>query len=633
MKQLSNLNLRISIMRLRNICSTLAKTVLCAAAPLFLPTLLLAQEEKTPDPWFTEDRKAPEIEEAQTPDQDAPTAILRKTKPATIAKRLRKSLDLIPEGNLSKRIDLLEEIVSTAKSSPEDLSLLARLKTTKQDAINAIDSASATSHSILDSIENIGAYSNYFNSDPSLLVYLLESDFSQRLSAHVSSLSRRGKGAELAILQSEINNSGLKNIFGYRIKTSVIDATSGMIARRWDELSLNATTLPGEAYLLGRLLEQNDKKLALAIELPPNADPKLTSNIGRSIESAWGKAFKLVDQQARAKQPEFILKIDANRIQSTHTSSEKTVESVIPGAIVEEPNPDFLDLVARYEKAASIYENAVKSYEARYQQYLDSMDDTEYRNAQASLKQAESNLKATPPPTGPGSSPEYDAARAQFQTAQALAFSISAPSAIQPSEPVPYHLDILEELYLVPSTLISSEDKTPYEYVEKSLSYIFESRAPITLESPASEKVAAESLVTFTQNRAWTKTLGANPRDPTADEGTYSESAYNSALDIFGLEFSSHCARELGSLFEKAKTSLQTQQNDLPQTLLYLALKAATSGSDQLAINEAELKSLAELAQKPNLSSSQFRARCIALILAKTEFSNLADEEQIAQFL
>lgn len=611
-----------------------------AKATLCLTTLILsffnplfAQDEAEPDPWFTEEREAPEIEEETSPNPDEPTVVIRQISPRAIAKKLKKSLELVPEGNLSKRIDLLEEIVSTVKPDPEDQQLLAELKSLKQNAVGAIEIASRASTSITDALAALGKYSTYFTADPTLLVQLLESEFSNRLSDQASSLSRRGEAAELAAIESALASNGLKPIFGSRLKLSVLDATSAMVARRWEELSRNAATLPGEAYLLGQLLKQNDKKLGIAIELPDRADPKLISNISRSIENAWGKDFQIKDPANRMSQPEFILKINADRIDSTHTTSEKTVESEIPGAIVEEPNPDFLELVERYEKAAKTYENAKKSFDARYQQYLDQMDDTDYRLAQADLKAAESNLKATPPPMGPNASPEYEAAQAQFQSAQAMANSISAPSAIPPSQPVPYHLDILDDLYLVPSTLITSEEKTPYEYTEKEITYNFESRAPITLVTPVDSQIAEKSVVTLTQRRSWTKTEGTDPRDPTASDGTYSDFEYQSALDIFGLEFSAHCSQELGKLFESAKSNLASKSADLPQALLLVALKNATSSSSQLSLDESELESLATLAQNPNVSAKQFRAHCLAKLLSKTEFANMADEEKIARLL
>lgn len=620
-------------MDLRDRNTLTAKATLLSSALLLCISLSFAQDIKEPDPWFTQEHEAPSSVEEPKSDDGKSTIVLKKTNPAAIAKKLKKTLDLVPEGNLSRRISLLEEIVSTVNPSERDIQLLSELKGIKQGALDAINEASQSSSPLVQGIEHLGSYSSYFTADASLLTQLLESDFSDSLSNQISSLSRRGEQVELAAIESAVNEGGLKSIFGSRLKNSMNSASSALIARRWEELARGSAKLPGEAFLVGQLLKQNDKKLGLAIELPAGADPKLTANIGRSIESAWGKSFQLADLESRAYKPEFVLKIDAEDIQISRTTEQKTISSEIPGETIEEPNPEFLKLVERYEKAASAYEAAVSTYDSLYKDYIEKLDDTEYREAQSSLKQADANLKATPPPNGPEPSPAYEAAAAQYQIAQSLANSVSAPSAIEPAKPYPHHLKILDDLYLLPSTIITSEEKSDYEYTEKELTYRFESEAPLTLTSPWLEEVQADSVVALNQKRKWTQTEGTNPRDPRATDGTYSTYEYESALNLFGLEFSSDCAQELGILLEEAKQSLTAARSDLRQSLLLLSLNAATSSTNSLALDDGELEELAAFAQNPNVSASQFRARCIAAALSKSEFAHLANEDQIAQSL
>ncbi len=609
------------------------RAALGLAVPYLFSSFALAQEKPESDPWFTEERKAPEVVEDQSDDEE--TVILRKTRPAAIVKKLQKDLAAVPENNLNRRISILEEIVFTAQPSPEVQQLLAELKAKRQDALQAIIASSSDSMPLEQGIERLAPYSKYYRGDSSLVVKLLSSDFTKRLKDRVSSLGRLNMLVELSSIESKIDEAGLSSIYGTQVKQSVSGATATMVARKWEELTQGLTILPAESYLIGQLLKQNDLKLGLQIDLPADADPRLTQSISRSIESRWGNDFQLTDKNARATTPEFVLKIDVSGIRSTYTTSEKAKQSIIPGAVVEEPNPDFLALVEKYEKAEKTYKAELDSYDARYQYYLESLDDTEHRQAQQNLTQAEERLSATPPPNGPEVSPEYAAAQIEYQTAKILADSITLPMAIEPQKPYPHHLKILEDLYLVPSTLIISEEKTPYEYTSKELVYRFEAKAPITLESPAVEALEVKSAVTINQKRKWTQNVGVDPRDPAVDDGTYSQSEYDSALDIFGLEFSYYCNEELAKLLETAKSKLadKAETAGLHQVLMLLALKNVTSPGNVPRLDEKELNALAEFATSHQVSPTEFRAHCLAKLLSKTEFAHLANEEEIARIL
>lgn len=597
-------------------------------------TFTSAQDKPEPDPWFTEERERPEVEE-ETNDEEEETVILRKTRPSALVKKLKKDLLAVPESNLNRRISLLEEIVATAQPEPEDQELLAELRNLKSQAIQAVIAASEDSMPLEAGIERLAPYSQFYRGDPTLVVRLLNSDFTTRLKDRVSSLGRLNMVSELSHIESKINEAGLASIYGTQVQQSVSGATATMIARKWEEATRGQKILPAESYLIGQLLKQNDQKLGLAIDIPANADPQLTQNISRSLERRWGEDFRLTSVDARGANPEFLLKIDVGSIRSSHTTKEKTNESIIPGAIIEEPNPDFLKLVEKYEKAAKIYEAELDTYDARYQYYIESLDDSDYRQAQDDLKRAQEILDATPPPAGPEPSPAYEQAQAHLQIAEATANSVSMPMAIEPQKPYPHHLKILEDLYLVPSTLVISEEKTPYEYTSQELVYKFETEAPISLQSPVLEQIQLQSVVTLNQNRKWTQNLGVDPRDPAVDEGSYSESEYASALDIFGLEFATYCNEELAKLLDSAKKTLSaTQQSlELKQVLMLLALEHVTSSGKAPELDEQELSSLAELATDRQTTPAQFRARCLAKLLSKTEFAHLADESKIAQFL
>ncbi len=602
---------------------------------------LYAQEAKEPDPWFTQEHERPsDQDEAKSTvlgqkAKDEPTVVLKRNKPAALVRELQKTLAATPDANLQKRIALLEEIVSTAKPKPANIAQLEALRKLRTEAIQAISIAGEETHSLSSSIESLAPYSQYFKGDAALLVELLGSDFATRLSSQASTWGRRGNTVELAQLETQLQNAGLKTIFGDRVSQSVRGATSSMIARRLEDLSNSADQLPGEAYLMARMLKQDSGKLHLAVNLPAGADRRLVSNVSRSIANKWGDHIQITSYDNRTVRPELVLNIDANSITTSNTKKESQVSSYIAGAVVEKENPDFIALSKRYEKAAQAYQADLRSYEARYKDYIDQLDDVEYKQAQNDLRIAKSILKATPPPSGPGAHPEWDAALEKVEFAETLANSISAPMAIKPQEPYPHHLKILDELYLVPSTIIESEEETPYEYTKQDINFTFETSAPVTLEIPLAGDVTTQETVSINQTRKWSKNIGVNPRDPQTTEGTYSEAEYESALDLFGLEFGSTCAQKLGPLLQSAEQKLesQTDGSSLPESLLLLAIQEITNDGEQVELSQSELHTLAEIAKDPNVQPKAFRAKCLATFLAKTRFSHLANENEIEKLL
>ncbi|MBK1875729.1 hypothetical protein [Pelagicoccus mobilis] len=621
---------------------TRVATVAIGAASLCLTYTKAADD---PDPWFTKEHKK-HVEEDEKPKRSAipgkeeekePTVTIRRTNPSTLVKRMRKELQSVPEANLGKRIALLEQIVYTDRPKEEDIAALEETTELRTNALNAIDTANQPSLSLEDSVKALAPYSQYYLGDSELLVELLKSDFSNRLNDQVSSLSRRNQTTQLALIKTQIDQAGLSKVFGSRIQTSAGEAASSMIAKRWAELLDETTPLPGEAYLVSQLLGHSISKLSLAVEIPANTDPRLSASIVRGLESEWGNEFQLTTLDQREADPEFVLNIDIQNIQSTNTVEERQVGSKIPGAVVEEPNPDFLELVKRYEKAAEAYQSALEHYEILYEDYIEALNNDEYRNAQEDLNQARENLAATPPPVGdnPQQAQAYASAVGQVQTAEAMARSVSQPIAIEPMPPQPHHLKILENIHLVPSTLIISAEETPYEYTEKSLDFVFEAKAPVQLSVPLAQEVNVQSEVSLNQNREWIANEGVSPRDPSVDSGTYSESEYQSALDMFGLEFATSCANELRSLLKSAGHELeaQTNTNSLQDSLLLLSLKTATNDTANLKVGEQELAQLSQLAMDPQTDAKSMRAACLSILLSKTQFAHLADQKRIEQLL
>lgn len=607
-------------------------------------TLAYPQEEPPPDPWFTKEHKRPAQDDATanptrepaTQEEAIPLSI-RRANPASLVKRLRRELQSAPETHLGKRIALLEQIVQTDRPKDSDVAALKDATQRRDAALAAIQTANQPALSIESGIDTLAPHTPYYLGDSTLLVTLLKSDFSNRLDRQVSSLSRRNQTTRLAALKERIEQAGLAQIFGTRIKNSADGAASAMVARRWAELLDQSTPLPGEAYLIGQLLNQSTTKLKLAIEMPATTDPRLGNSIARGLETAWGDTFHLTTSDSRTQPPELVLEIDIDRIQSSKTTQERQVASKIPGAVLEEPNPDFLKLVERYEKAAERYQSALDHYEMMYEDYIEEMNNQEYQDAQEDLSQAKRVLESTPPPSGNNTEQiqAYNEAVGMVETAEAVARSIPQPLAIEPTPPYPHHLEILEDLHLVPSTLIISAEETPYEYTEKTHNYLFQTAAPLRLEVPHFEEVAAQSEVRLDQKRSWIANEGVHPRDPAVADGTYSENAYESALDLFGLEFATNCANELKNLLGSAHQQLKskTDTNSLSQSLLLLALQSATADSQHLQVEEHELEQLARLASSPQTSATQFRTACLSILLSKTEFSHLADPNKLEQLL
>lgn len=188
----------------------------------------------------------------------------------------------------------------------------------------------------------------------------------------------------------------------------------------------------------------------------------------------------------------------------------------------------------------------------------------------------------------------------------------------------------------MPSTITTSEESSTYEYASKDLDYQFRATAVVGLKTSAESESVVETAVSLEQNRSWTKNQGVDPRDPTADEGSYSERNVDSALDIFTSEFGARCSQKFGELLNQATQRLSStnpSSSGLGPALTYLALKSVQPGGTSLALSQAELAKLADLANSPDVTPEQFRLACLESVLAKSQFSQLADPTKLSELL
>lgn len=608
-----------------------------AALSLLATSALLpqisAQEEDAKDPWFTTSIKMKSTGDGE----DEQSVNLRTKNPNALAKHLRKVLADIPDANLTKRISTLEEIISLVPQKAQaEQEEAKRLRIEKSKTLESIELAGSGKLTIESSIQQLGPYSHYLRGDTSLLFQLLQTPLIDRIDARVRFLGRENDRESLAELDQLITANGLKPILGSRVNYAASDSITDTFLQQWKSLINEETLLPGEAFLLGQLLGNDELKLRVGLAIVSTADPRLVSNITRSMENDWGKKLEFIPTTRRIDAAHDLnLTIETEDILASLYETSSNAESIIPGAVTEEPNPDFLDLVEEFEKAAKGYETSLKNYEMQYDHYLTQFEDDDYNRAQQQLGTAQDRLAATPQTDETGNTTqEYEAARAELQIAQSLANSVSPTTIPEPVKPYPAHLEILEELHLVPSTIITSEEKTPYEYTSKKLEYTFNTHAKLKLEAPIPNIEQSSTEVSLKQLRDWTRNEGIDPRDPIVDEGSFSQGEYNSALDLFSLEFGSRCSKEFKKLItDTAKTIDDATSPGLPQAVLSIALDYASSNKRPRTLNREELSKLTEKVNTEHMPLNELRATYLSIILHDSPYASLADKESIAAAL
>ena len=214
-----------------------------------------------------------------------------------------------------------------------------------------------------------------------------------------------------------------------------------------------------------------------------------------------------------------------------------------------------------------------------------------------------------------------------LQTAEALAASAEPIIMPEPLKPYPHHLKILDDLYIIPPTIVTSTESTPYVYVERSLKYRFANQAKVSLVSNERQQLAAAPEISLNQERSWTENIGASPSDPAVKPGTFSEAELKSTLDLFNAEFAALCSKEFERLAsQSAEAALQQgiAQRQLEQVVLGLALRQTTPEAISLRLDPVALRSLAaELPPSGSQAAAAFRQRCLAAILAHPNLAPL----------
>ena len=601
---------------------------LATLATLWILSLSHAQSGATsaghePDPWFEERRTASEDVEDRKPAQ-APS---RKRNARALHRKLIAQYEQIAENDLSERIATLQEAISVAPSLGRRHELtLDELKRIKAGTLDAIEAAGQADISIEKGIETLEGHAEYLLGDPSLSAALQDSVFLDKVGARFRTLGRKGELESIDRIENAFKSSAMYPVVGDRVNTMIRSVLTRIVERRWDSSSRSFQALTSEAFLVGRLTQSEDKKMALHLDFPPDADLRLRSGVQRSVESAWGGRF-LVDSSGADRGPsDLVLDVSLGKIQTRKIELQRTVSSSIPGPVTEEPNPDFIAMLDQYKYAAKRYEQALKIYEREYDNFLFHMTDQTYNNAQKDLDRAGSSFAATSSNAwSGGASFEYQTVADAMPTAETLANSLSALSLPEPMPPTPHHHKILEELQLIPSTLLTQGKATRYEYTSTDLMCVFSSSTDIALSSPADETLRLRGEVSLKQERYWMKNEGVHPNDPYAEPGSYTEAGLSSALDLFGLDFGTKLAAEFGELLGQVQTPAPTtlrDREDLEALLLRLSLAARDHNGDPYSLSNDELKELAGMARSPDSGPNKFRLACLDRILRK---SGLAD--------
>ncbi|MDQ8202305.1 hypothetical protein [Pelagicoccus sp. SDUM812003] len=599
--------------------------VLSGAAPLF------ATE---PDPWFTQERDSSGGEQ-----EKASTYSLSAKSPRAMLKRIMEAYERTPDSNLTRRISLLEEATATLPDRTEEQrQTLAELRNIQQGIERVLDQLYDNSLEPSEGLSALAPYVPYLKGDSGLLVRLLDSPFAQRLGDYARAYSRNDRIDDLRQLQTAVEEAGLKDILGSRVAESVNLSLARQIKRDWQKATSQTAPLPGESYLIDTLLGLDETRLPISVSIPENVDEKLADNIRRSIASEWSEAFSLLEDTATGPEPALVLKIDAAPIRTEARESSQVVNSTIPGETIEETNPEFQALVAEYQKAAESYESAMQAYETNYERYLEQFEDGEYDRLQRDFEQAERNLRQTPMslPGGMAPNPDYSRALAVYDQARSLALSVSPNTFPEPVQPTPHHLKILDELYLVPSTIVISEEADSYKYTAKKLAYRFETEARLSIEASHPAAASPTETVALRQDRIWTANEGVHPRDPSADQGSFSQERLDSALDIFTSEFGARCSEGLDALLDQLIASLSQPENyseNIASTLRYLALRASQEDAPTLRLSQQELLRLSALSKENGLSPERFRLACLKMVLEKGGFDPLADEQKLSESL
>lgn len=536
--------------------------------------------------------------------------------------------DSAPPSHLSKRIALLEEALSVYPDDPKSMAAtLDELKAYRSRVLADIHEAGQVSQDLRSALQLIAPHTQVLSGDPSLVVVFLNSDFARQFERQIARLGETKDLDALIEVNALVQQSGANRVLGQRFNRAIRSALATLVAEKW--LGADSRLLPGENFLAGRLLDDPKRKLSVRLDFPEEAPDNLRRNLRRSFERRWGEDFQFLPSDT-TQPTDFALKVQTSGIETEQDVDAVPVASTIPGQISEEPNPEFMELVEKYEKAAKRYEIALQTYEAEYERYIENAKDEKWSRAQQDLDQAQSLANSITPSGGPGGpGPAYEAAQANLQIARAVANSVTSSATPEPIKPRPTHLNVLDELYLIPSTIVTSEESTPYEYTKKTLNYLLRAHATVEL---VSEAIRVSRPIQLQQERIWTENEGVSPRDPSAEPGDFSPQELNSALDLFSLAFGADCAKAFTTMLAEARAAAQPQAfgpEELPKVTLAIALQAQEAGAKPLALTTEEVQQLATLAKDPGMSPRQFRSHCLALVTQRLDSAPTLTREQI----
>ncbi len=616
--------------------SLLQAAYLCTGF-LISPALLI-QAQEADDSWFDQqlDSQSSTVEKTGE-ESDSGAKPHRNASPSAVFNALIKEYERTPEGNLTKRIELLARATQTRPDHSDKAA--AKLESLQQQKSNILIQLqrAATLSPIEEAIASLAPYSRSFSLDIALSQTLIESAFATRIENLTSEAASRDDYAAIQSLKDAIQSAGLSNLVRSRIDPLAKDSQNSAIIRKWNAAFDRQAPLKGERFLVERSLQQEDAKLGISIQIESQDEDRLTEALTTGIARHIDGPF----EPASADQTDLLITVEIGNVIVNEDIAETTKSSVIPGAIDEQPNPEFVELVTKYEKAAKLYEKAMESYEFQFENWINNRQegDSEFQQMKMQAQSKMENIRISTSSAAPGSGDpgtslaEFSAAQAELRAAESLE-RLSAPLNLpEPIKPTPVHLDILQEVYATPSTIVVSKEETPYDYTSQEIVASFNCKGSLTITNAKATEIADGEPVTLSRKRTYTRNLNVNPRDPVVDAGDYSPQAIDSTKDLFFLEFASECAKKFGDILDEASDrylDLGLTNRDPQAVVLALSLKASDDG---FTLPEDEILKLTKLARDDQVSPQQLRNECLASVARVTLASSPEKQTQVIDLL
>ncbi|MDQ8186340.1 hypothetical protein [Pelagicoccus sp. SDUM812002] len=590
-------------------------------------TPFLISQEINDDPWFEQQANRDATESVAADDTSRTQKI--NASPEKVYRSLIKELEKVPSYALTKRIELLKRAAnSTAHDSNDTAKELEILEGALSEILTDIETA-VNIPSLEEAVKHLSPHQKYFQADIQLSKQLLDSHLSARLEKALTEASNSGNLEPIASLQATIQSSGLSHIFGNRLKSTLEQSQSDLILRRWSSAQAQQPTSPSEVFLVRKVLGQEDARLPLSINILNHTDPRFQSSLQKSIARQLGNTIApRFDSSA-----DLSVTIDVHQFNLDQQIEEASIESVIPGTLEEQENPEFAKILATYKKQAERFELAYQRYERDHDDWIrnyksdDGKLEKGIEDAEKGLEEANKYAQQNNNPfTGftPEAQDRMDSAMLELQQARNMASSAQVQNRPEPIPPSPVHLDTLKKVYATPSVLVTESDSTEYTYTQQNILSTFQSEASLTLDS-SNSPLPKKQFVELERDRKWIRNLGVDSRDPRPQQDDYSEEAIDSTRDLFYLEFASACASKLETLLESAgQAQLETglTLRDRQALLLGLSLKAS---SQNLTLPEQERSRLFALADDPSISSLELENRLLESLL-KVTFASSAED-------